>query len=122
MEFVIRLNEKDVLAHPELLDAIKGLAGHSAVPKTAADRTAPAPMQEKAVAEPSAEKASSPAEPPVEEPAVGTEEVRAALAKVREEHGAAHAKAILQKHGAESLSGLDASLYTAVLAEAKEVR
>lgn len=118
MEFVIRLSEKDVLAHPELLDVIKGLAGHSAVPKTAAEQVAPASMPEKAVAEPPAEKAASPAE----EPAVGIEEVRAALAKVSKEHGTAHAKALLQQHGAENLSGLDASLYAVVLAEAKAVR
>ena len=118
MEFVIKLNEKDVLAHPELLDAIKGWVEHSEAPKAAADRTAPAPMQEKAATEPPAEKAASPAE----EPVVSIEEVRAALAKVSKAHGAARAKALLQQHGAENLSGLDASLYAAVLAEAKAVQ
>lgn len=122
MEFVIKLNEKDVLAHPELLDMIKGWVEHSAVPKTAAEQVAPASVPERAVTEPPAEKASPAAEPPAEEPAVGIEEVRAALAKVSKEHGTARAKALLQQHGAENLSGLDASLYAAVLAEAKAVR
>lgn len=122
MEFVIKLNEKDVLAHPELLDMLKGWAEHSAVPKTAAEQVIPAPVQEKTVAEPPAEKASSPAEPPAEEPAVSVEEVRAALAAVARTYGTARAKALLQQHGAENLSGLDASLYAAVLAEAKAVR
>lgn len=36
-------------------------------------------------------------------------------------HIALAAKAILRKHGAENLSGLDATFYAAVLEEAKEV-
>ena len=122
MEIVLRLNEKDVLTHPELLDVIKGLAGHSAVSKTAAEQVAPAPKPEKAVTESPAEKASQAAELSAGEPVVSVEEVRAALAKVSKAHGAARAKALLQQHGAENLSGLDALLYAAVLAEAKAVQ
>ena len=122
MEIVIRLNEKDVLARPELLDAIKGVAGHSAVPKTAAEQVAPASVPEKAVTESPVEKASPTAELPDKETTIKEEDVRAALTYVRDTFGPPRAKAILQKHGANSLPQLDASLYAVVLAEAKAVR
>ena len=86
---------------------------NSAVQKIEPQKETPVAQTPKEVAEPVAE---SGAEIPV-----SIEEVRAALAKVSKKHGAEAAKAILRKHGAENLSGLDATFYAAVLEEAKEV-
>ena len=125
MDVVITINEQDLMKNPGILDMVKGFAerlaepaaevreSNPAVQKIEPQKETPVAQTQKEVAEPVAESGA--------EITVSIEEVRAALAKVSKKHGAEAAKAILRKHGAENLSGLDDTLYAAVLEEAKEV-
>lgn len=121
MDVVITINEQDLMKNPGILDMVKGFAERLAEPAAEVRESNPAvqkiePQKETPVAQTPKEVAE-----PVAEITVSIEEVRAALAKVSKKHGAEAAKAILRKHGAENLSGLDATFYAAVLEEAKEV-
>jgi hypothetical protein len=121
MDVVITINEQDLMKNPGILDMVKGFTERLSEPvpevresnhlvqETEPQKETPVAQTPKEVAE------------PVAEITVSVEEVRAALAKVSKKHGAEAAKAILRKHGAENLSGLDATFYAAVLEEAKEV-
>ena len=71
--------------------------------------------------EPAAEQPAEPVADAGAEVTISIEELRAALAKVSKKHGAATARQLLQKHGAESISALEAKFYAAVLEEAKAV-
>lgn len=121
MDVVITINEQDLMKNPGILDMVKGFAERLAEPTAEGQKSNPTvqetePQKETPVAQTPKEVAES-----VEESTVSIEEVRTALAKVSKKHGAEAAKAILRKHGAENLSGLDATFYAAVLEEAKEV-
>lgn len=116
MDVVITINEQDLMKNPGILDMVKGFAERLAEPAAEVRESNPAAQKETPVAQTPKEVAE-----PVAESTVSIEEVRAALAKVSKKHGAEAAKAILRKHGAENLSGLDATFYAAVLEEAKEV-
>lgn len=121
MDVVITINEQDLMKNPGILDMVKGFAERLAEPAAEARESNPAvqkiePQKETPVVQTPKEVAE-----PVAEITVSIEEVRAALAKVSKKHGAEAAKAILRKHGAENLSGLDATFYAEVLEEAKEV-
>lgn len=132
MDVVITINEQDLMKNPGILDMVKGFAERLAEPAAGVRESNPAaqkiePQKETPVAQTPRDVAQTPkevAEPVAESGAeitVSIEEVRAALAKVSKKHGAEAAKAILRKHGAENLSGLDDTLYAAVLEEAKGV-
>ena len=129
MDVVITINEQDLMKNPGILDMVKGFAERLAEPAAEVRESNPAaqkiePQKETPVAQTPRDVAQTPREEvaePVAESTVSIEEVRAALAKVSKKHGAEAAKAILRKHGAENLSGLDATFYAAVLEEAKEV-
>ena len=121
MDVVITINEQDLMKNPGILDMVKGFAERLAEPAAEGQKSNPTvqetePQKETPVAQTPKEVAE-----PVAESTVSIEEVRASLAKVSKKHGAEAAKAILRKHGAENLSGLDATFYAAVLEEAKEV-
>ena len=132
MDVVITINEQDLMKNPGILDMVKGFAERLAKPvpegresnptvqKTEPQKETPVAQTPEDVAQTPKEVAESVAESSAEI-TVSIEEVRAALAKVSKKHGAKAAKAILRKHGAENLSGLDDTLYAAVLEEAKEV-
>ena len=125
MDVVITINEQDLMKNPGILDMVKGFAERLAEPAAEVRESNPAvqkiePQKETPVAQTPKEVAGPVAESGAEI-TVSIEEVRAALAKVSKKHGAEAAKAILRKHGAENLSGLDATFYAAVLEEAKEV-
>ena len=132
MDVVITINEQDLMKNPGILDMVKGFAERLAEPvpegresnptvqKTEPQKETPVAQTPEDVAQTPKEVAESVAESSAEI-TVSIEEVRAALTKVSKKHGAEAAKAILRKHGAENLSGLDATFYAAVLEEAKEV-
>lgn len=125
MDVVITINEQDLMKNPGILDMVKGFAERLAEPAAEVRESNPAaqkiePQKETPVAQTPKEVAEAAAESGAEI-TVSIEEVRTALAKVSKKHGAEAAKAILRKHGAENLSGLDATFYAAVLEEAKEV-
>lgn len=113
MDVVITINEQDLMKNPGILDMVKGFAERLSEPvpevresnhlvqETEPQKETPVAQTPKEVAEPVAESGA--------EITVSVEEVRAALAKVSKKHGAEAAKAILRKHGAENLSGLDAT-------------
>lgn len=120
MDVVITINEQDLMKNPGILDMVKGFAERLAEPAAEVRESNPAAQKETPVAQTPKEVAEPVAESGAEI-TVSIEEVRAVLAKVSKKHGAEAAKAILRKHGAENLSGLDATFYAAVLEEAKEV-
>ena len=132
MDVVITINEQDLMKNPGILDMVKGFAERLAEPvpegresnptvqKTEPQKETPVAQTPEDVAQTPKEVAESVAESSAEI-TVSIEEVRATLTKVSKKHGAEAAKAILRKHGAENLSGLDDTLYAAVLEEAKEV-
>ena len=107
----------------ELLEALKsaGPNVHSfygeVLPSAGETRVEITPTEVEPVAEPEEEKAEKPEEPASAPTMV---EVRAALAKVREEKGSEAMREILRKHGAEKLADLDEALYAAVVAEAND--
>lgn len=132
MDVVITINEQDLMKNPGILDMVKGFAERLAEPAAEGQKSNPTvqetePQKETPVAQTPEDVAQTPkevAESVAESSAeitVSIEEVRATLTKVSKKHGAEAAKAILRKHGAENLSGLDATFYAAVLEEAKEV-
>lgn len=132
MDVVITINEQDLMKNPGILDMVKGFAERLAEPVPEGQESNPTvqkiePQKETPVAQTPEDVAQTPkevAEPVAESGAeitVSIEEVRATLAKVSKKHGAEAAKAILRKHGAENLSGLDTALYATVLKEAKAV-
>ena len=125
MDVVITINEQDLMKNPGILDMVKGFAERLAEPVPEVQESNPTVQKTEPLKEtPVAQIPEEVAEPVAESGAeitVSIEEVRATLAKVSKKHGAEAAKAILRKHGAENLSGLDATLYAAVLEEAKEV-
>lgn len=132
MDVVITINEQDLMKNPGILDMVKGFAERLAEPAAEVRESNPAaqkiePQKETPVAQTPRDVAQTPkevAESVAESSAeitVSIEEVRATLTKVSKKHGVEAAKAILRKHGAENLSGLDDTLYAAVLEEAKEV-
>lgn len=127
MDIVITINERDLMKNPGILDMVKGFAEGLAEPAVEALESNSAgmktePQKETPIAQAQKEEtAVEAAAEGVAESTVSVEEVRAALAKVSKKHGAAKAKAILQEHGADNLSGLDAAVYAAVLEEAKAV-
>ena len=139
MDVVITINEQDLMKNPGILDMVKGFAECLAEPVPEGQESNPTvqkiePQKETPVAQTPEDAAQTPedvaqtpkevAEPVAESGAeitVSIEEVRAALAKVSKKHSAEVAKAILRKHGAENLSGLNDTLYAAVLEEAKAV-
>lgn len=120
MDVVITINEQDLMKNPGILDMVKGFAERLAEPAAEVRESNPAAQKETPVAQTPKEVAEPVAESGAEI-TVSIEEVRAVLAKVSKKHGAEAAKAILRKHGAENLSGLDDTLYAAVLEEAKGV-
>lgn len=125
MDVVITINEQDLMKNPGILDMVKGFAESLAEPVPETNDSNPTvlkiePLKETPVAQTPEEDAEPVAESSAEV-TVSIEEVRATLAKVGKKHGAAAAKAILQKNGAENLSGLDTAFYAAVLEEAKAV-
>ena len=125
MDVVITINEQDLMKNPGILDMVKGFAERLAEPVPEVQESNPMvqkiePQKEASVAQ-TPKEVAEPVAKSGAEITVSIEEVRAALAKVSKKHGAEAAKAILRKHGAENLSGLDATLYAAVLEEAKEV-
>ena len=146
MDIVITLNENDLMKNPNIIDLVKGFARslkedpkaeeigftHTPVePVDAVEEGNPADClaeerereaEEQAPwEEPAAEQPTEPVADAGAEIAVSIEELRAALAKVSKKHGAATARQLLQKHGAESISALEAKFYAAVLEEAKAV-
>ena len=145
MDIVITINENDLMKNPNIIDMVKGFA-HSlredpkaeeigfthtpTEPITASAETLGkvwAEEVEKQVEEqapweePAAEQPTEPVADAGAEVTISIEELRAALAKVSKKHGAATARQLLQKHGAESISALEAKFYAAVLEEAKAV-
>ena len=125
MDVVITINEQDLMKNPSILDMVKGFAESLAGSVPEANDNNPTVLEIELLKEaPVAQTPEEVAEPIEESGAeitVSIEEVRATLAKVGKKHGAAAAKAILQKHGTENLSGLDTAFYAAVLEEAKAV-
>lgn len=125
MDVVITINEQDLMKNPGILDMVKGFAERLAEPVAEGQKSNPTVQETEPQKEtPVAQTPKDVAEPVAESGAeitVSVEEVRAALAKVSKKHGAEAAKAILRKHGAENLSGLDTTFYATVLEEAKEV-
>lgn len=125
MDVVITINEQDLMKNPGILDMVKGFAESLAKPIPETQESNPTvlkiePRKETPVAQ-TPEEVAEPVAESGAEITVNIEEVRATLAKVGKKHSAAAAKAILQKHGAENLSGLDTALYATVLEEAKAV-
>ena len=125
MDVVITINEQDLMKNPGILDMVKGFAESLAKPIPETQESNPTvlkiePRKETPVAQ-TPEEVAEPVAESGAEITVNIEEVRATLAKVVKKHSAAAAKAILQKHGAENLSGLDTALYATVLEEAKAV-
>lgn len=125
MDVVITINEQDLMKNPGILDMVKGFAESLTKPVPETNDSNPTVLKIEPLKEtPVAQTLEEDAEPVAEsraEVTVNIEEVRATLAKVGKKHGAAAAKAILQKNGAENLSGLDTAFYAAVLEEAKAV-
>lgn len=132
MNIVITINENDLMKNPNIIDMVKGFAhtlkedpkaeeiGFTQTPEETVGQSMAA--EEKAPQEETA--AEQPTEPTAEaraEVAVSIEELRAALAKVSKKHGAATARQLLQKYGAESISALEAKFYAVILEEAKVV-
>lgn len=132
MNIVITINENDLMKNPNIIDMVKGFArtlkeapkaeeiGFTQTPEETVGQAMAA--EEKAPQEEAA--AEQPTEPTAEagaEVAVSIEELRAALAKVSKKHGAATARQLLQKYGAESISALEAKFYAVILEEAKVV-
>lgn len=131
MDIVITINENDLMKNPNIIDMVKGFANslkdtkaetenigftHTPTEPVKAEAEEQAPWEE-----PAAEQATEPVADTGAEVAISIEELRAALAKVSKKHGAATARQLLQKHGAESISALEAKFYAAVLEEAKAV-
>lgn len=150
MDIVITINENDLMKNPNIFDIVKGFAQGLAEPDSVVDKMeftyAPAEPetvgqaiaagleagfaeaeQEASVEdkvpleEPAAEQPTEPVAEAGAEVTISVEELRAALAKVSKKHGAATARQLLQKHGAESISALETKFYAAVLEEAKAV-
>lgn len=146
MDIVITINENDLMKNPNIIDMVKGFAhslredpkaeeiGFTHTPVEPIDTTeegAPADwlaeeMEREAEEqapweEPAAEQPTEPVADAGAEVTISIEELRAALAKVSKKHGAATARQLLQKHGAESISALEAKFYAVVLEEAKAV-
>lgn len=145
MDIVITINENDLMKNPNIIDMVKGFAHslredpkaeeigftHTPVePITASAETLGkvwAEEVEKQVEEqapweePATEQLTEPVADAGAEVTISIEELRSALAKVSKKHGAATARQLLQKHGAESISALEAKFYAAVLEEAKAV-
>lgn len=149
MDIVITINENDLMKNPNIIDMVKGFAHslredpkaeeigftHTPVePETVgqamaaglekgfAEAEQEAPVEEQAPwEEPAAEQPTEPVADAGAEVTISIEELRAALAKVSKKHGAATARQLLQKHGAESISALEAKFYAVVLEEAKAV-
>ena len=120
MDVVITINEQDLMKNPGILDMVKGFAERLAEPVPEVQESNPTvqkiePQKETPVAQTPEDVAQTPKE--VAEPVAES----GAEITVSIKHGAETAKAILRKHGAENLSGLNATLYAAVLEEAKEV-
>lgn len=112
MNIVLQITEKDMQKGTWVLDEVGRLAG---LLSGTAKPDEPNPMSWDVQENP---KPAAPEPPSV--PAVGIEEVRAAVAKVSRKHGSERAKAILRKFGAENLSALAAEHYEAAMKEAEE--
>lgn len=129
MDIVITIHEKDLMQNPELWDKVKALTCGLQAGK---GNATPPTLQKTEVemksgaAEPTADKEPKKAPDAIgkaesQAQAISIEELRAEIAKVSKKQGAARAKAILQKYGAESLSTLDPAHYAAAMEDAKGV-
>lgn len=125
MDVVITINEQDLMKNPGILDMVKGFAESLAKPVPETQESNPTvlkiePRKETPVAQ-TPEEVAEPVAESGAEITVSIEEVRATLAKVGKKHGAAVAKEIMKKYGADKLSEVDTAFYAAVLEEAKAV-
>ena len=128
MEIVIKLNEKDIIEHPVILDSLRQMAPQIEAIPTRREKEAAEENQAEAELASEEEKAvpvrdTAPvadAVPVDAQPSL--EEVRAVLAQVGKKSGTAKAKEILSQFGAAKLTDLSPNHYAAVLQAAKEVQ
>lgn len=134
MEINIKITEKDLQEHPEILHIIHCVVPETEFTASEPEEPAKADFLEKKFNLPEPQEAPAekemPAEPeadPVEEekPAEGTtkeykftlEDVRSAVSAYAKKHSAAQAKAILVKHGANKVTDLKSDSFEAVIKE-----
>lgn len=131
MEIVIKLNEKDIIEHPVILDSLRQMAPQIEAIPTRREKEAAEENQAEAEMTSEEEKAvpvrdTAPVDDAVPVDAVDAqpslEEVRAVLAQVGKKSGTAKAKELLSQFGAAKLTDLSPNHYAAVLQAAKEVQ
>ena len=128
MEIVIKLNEKDIIEYPAILDSLRQMAPQIETIPTRREKEAAEENQAEAEMASEEEKAvlvrdTAPVADAVPVDAQPSpEEVRAVLAQVGKKSGTAKAKELLSRFGAAKLTDLSPNHYAAVLQAAKEVQ